>query len=134
MVGAYLAFHVAGERFAIPLDAVREAARLRRLTPLPGAPDTYAGITLVRGEALGVLDVGRAVSAGVPAGAGEFLIVLDRRPCALRVDRVDGVEEIDDADVVPPDPPRPPVAGTVPPPRATSLLDLELLLGAPETP
>lgn len=134
MIGTYLAFQASGARYAIPLDSVREAARLRRLTPLPGAPERYAGVTMVRGEAVGVLDVARAVTAGAPAGSGEFLIVLDRRPCALRVDRVDGPEEIDDADVVPADPPRPPVAGTVAGERSTSILDLELLLGATESP
>ena len=62
--GLLLAFRAGGERFAVPLDRVREAARPRRIAPLPGAPPEWSGVALVRGEALGVIDV--AVAMGLP--------------------------------------------------------------------
>lgn len=86
---AVLAFRAGGERFAVLVDVVREAAPLRRLVRLPGAPPSWAGVAIVRGEPFGVVDVARAF--GHPAGSGGLLIVLHRRDQALLVDRVEGV-------------------------------------------
>ena len=86
---AVLAFRAGGELFAVLVDVVREAARVRRIVPLPGAPPTWAGVAIVRGEPFGVVDVARAV--GRPPGSGGLLIVLHGRDQALLVDRVEGV-------------------------------------------
>ncbi|MFN7987526.1 MAG: chemotaxis protein CheW [Thermoanaerobaculia bacterium] len=88
-----LAFRAGGERFAVPLERVREAARPRRITPLPGAPASWRGVALVRGEALGVVDVAAAVGKP-PSESGESPLVVVLRDCghALLVDAVDGVE------------------------------------------
>ena len=90
-----LAFRAGGERYAVPLEKVREAARPRCITPLPGAPAAWKGVALVRGEALGVVDVAAAV--GKPRmEARESPLVVVLRGCdhALLVDAVDGVEPI----------------------------------------
>jgi purine-binding chemotaxis protein CheW len=97
----YLTFRAGGRRFGVPIDQVREAARVRRVVPLPGSPDDITGVVLVRGEPLGVVDVARATSrrerpldpnrAQTETG---MLIVLESRPFALWVERVDGVEGI----------------------------------------
>ena len=90
-----LAIRAGGERFAVPLERVREAARPRRITPLPGAPASWRGVALVRGEALGVVDVAAAVGRP-PSEPGESPLVVVLRGCdhALLVDAVDGVEPL----------------------------------------
>lgn len=91
MSGARLEVLCGSERLSLPLAAVREAVRAGRVTPLPGAPARYAGLSLLRGEPIGVL-----APAGDPRtrGAAEaFLVVLDGTPHALLVDRIVGVTE-----------------------------------------
>lgn len=112
--GDLLAFRAGGERFAVPLDRVREAARPRRITPLPGAPASWSGVALVRGEALGIVDVAAAV--GLPPSVPRLLplvIVLYGCDHALLVDSIDGVEPFPEGHVAPPPPGRGALRGVV---------------------
>ncbi len=112
--GELLAFRAGGERFAVPLDRVREAARPRRITPLPGAPAWWSGVALVRGEALGIVDV--AVAVGLPASPTRplpLVIVLYGCDHALLVDSIDGVEPFPAGCVEPPPPGRGALRGVV---------------------
>ncbi len=112
--GDLLAFRAGGQRFAVPLDRVREAARPRRITPLPGAPASWSGVALVRGEALGVVDV--AAAAGLPRSApGPLPLVVVLHGChhALLVDSIDGVEPFPTGQVMPPPPGRGALRGVV---------------------
>jgi len=62
-----------GERvFATSLDDVREIVRLQGLEPLPGMAPPLAGVIVLRGVPLPVLDV-RA--AGAPTDAGDVLVM-----------------------------------------------------------
>lgn len=133
---SYLSFVAGGSRFGVPLDRVHAAARLGSLTPLPGAPPEYAGLSLVRGAPVGVLDAARAL--GVPscgsARARPVLILFDSDPRALLVDRVDGIEEIDAGRIAPPPPGSRRVSGLVPEEgRFLALVDVDALFagGAP---
>ena len=94
-----LAFRAGGERWAVSLERVREAARPRRITPLPGAPASWRGVALVRGQALGVVDVAAAVGKA-PAGPAASPLVVVLRGCehALLVDSVDGVEPLSEGE------------------------------------
>lgn len=109
-----LAFRAGGERFAVPLERVREAARPRRITPLPGAPPAWCGVALVRGEALGVVDVAAAVGLR-PSGAGSAPLVVVLHGCdhAILVDAIDGVESLPGERVAPAPPGRGAVSGVV---------------------
>lgn len=127
--GLFLAFRAGGERFAIPLERVREAARPRRITPLPGAPASWSGVALVRGEALGVVDVAAAV--GLPSReARRVPLVVVLRGCdhALLVDAIDGVEPLAAGRSMAPPPGRGAVSGVVAEPGGfLSLLDVDRL-------
>ncbi len=112
--GLLLAFRAGGARFAVPLDRVREAARPRRITPLPGAPKQWCGVALVRGEALGVIDVAAAVGlAPSPPRRESLIVVLCGCDPALLVDSVDGVEPFPGGRVLPPPPGRGALSGVV---------------------
>lgn len=112
--GDLLAFRAGGERFAVPLDRVREAARPRRITPLPGAPASWSGVALVRGEALGIVDVAAAVGL-LPAVPRLLPLVIVLYGCdhALLVDSIDGVEPFPEGHVAPPPPGRGVLRGIV---------------------
>ena len=112
--GDLLAFRAGGERFAVPLDRVREAARPRRITPLPGAPIWWSGVALVRGEALGIVDVAAAVGLPpTPPRPLPLVIVLHGCDHALLVDTIDGVEAFPAGFVAPPPPGRGALRGVV---------------------
>jgi chemotaxis signal transduction protein len=95
---SFLAFRRAGRRFAVPVEEVREAARVPALTPLPGSAERCAGVALVRGTPVAVLDVVREETR--PAAPQGLVLVLESRPFALLVDAVDGVEGGSDATLV----------------------------------
>ena len=126
-----LAFRAGGERFAVPLERVREAARPRRITPLPGAPPAWCGVALVRGEALGVVDVAAAVGlrrAGAPGAP--LVVVLHGCDHAILVDAIDGVETLPTERVSPAPPGRGAVSGVVAEEAGfLSLLDVDRLGG-----
>ncbi len=112
--GDLLAFRAGGERFAIPLERVREAARPRRITPLPGAPPWWSGVALIRGEALGIVDVAAAVGLPPsPPRLSSLVVVLRGCDHALLVDAIDGVEPFPAGPVTPPPPGRGALLGVV---------------------
>lgn len=122
-----LAFRAGGERYAVPLERVREAARPRRVTPLPGAPSAWTGVALVRGEALGVVDVAAAMG-GQPSARSATPLVVVLRGCdhALLVDAIDGVEALPEETVTPAPAGRATVRGVVAEAHGTlSVLDVD---------
>lgn len=129
--GAFLTFRAGGDRFGIPVERVREAARAQRMAPLPGAPEEWTGVAVVRGEPLGVLDVARTMGVarkGPPKAP--LLVILEGRPHALLVDQIDGVKGIDADRIAAPPPGVPCLTGVVSSEQPVlQLLDLDALFG-----
>lgn len=127
--GLLLAFRAGGERFAVPLERVREAARPRRIAPLPGAPPEWSGVALVRGEAIGVIDVAAAMGLPrAPARPAPLVVVLYGSDHALLVDSIDGVEACPPDRIAPPPPGRGALHGIVAEETGfLSLLDVDRL-------
>src|ERR687896_802658 len=74
---SYLGFYLSGEVYGLPLEQLREVARVSHLRRVPGAPPGVAGLVNLRGEILCALDV-RAI-LGLPAHASAelpFLVAL----------------------------------------------------------
>jgi purine-binding chemotaxis protein CheW len=90
--------------YGLPLDHLREVARLKRLRRIPGAPAHVAGLMNLRGQIVCALDT-RAilcVPGPRPAGAG-FLIALRGfpDPLGLVVDAVTDVYAVDPESIKP---------------------------------
>lgn len=88
---SYLGFHLGSEVYGLPLERLREVARVSHLRRVPGAPVGVAGLVNLRGEILCALDL-RAIlglSAEVP-GETPFIIALRGvgDPIGLIVDSV----------------------------------------------
>ena len=62
---SYLGFYLGSEVYGLPLEQLREVARVSHLRRVPGAPAGVAGLVNLRGEILCALDV-RAI-LGLPA-------------------------------------------------------------------
>lgn len=89
-----LLFTLEGQRYALPLEEVRELVRAVRLTPLPRAPAVVEGLVDLRGELLPVLDMRRRFRLPArPLSSADHLVVAQAGPrrVALRVDRAEGL-------------------------------------------
>lgn len=85
MTTGYVMFRLDERTFAAPLDEVREIVRLEGLEPLPGARPPLAGVIVLRGTPLPVLDV----RAGAATGRGDVLVMtVDGDTVGVAVDQV----------------------------------------------
>lgn len=53
----FVAFHLDGDAYALPIERVREIVRLRPMTPVPRVPAAIVGVISLRGEVVEVLDL-----------------------------------------------------------------------------
>jgi purine-binding chemotaxis protein CheW len=89
-----LLFTLESQRYALPLEDVRELVRAVRLTPLPQAPSVVEGLFNLRGELIPVLDMRRRFRLPVRRllPSDHFIITqAGPRVMALRVDRAEGL-------------------------------------------
>jgi purine-binding chemotaxis protein CheW len=89
-----LLFLLEGQRYALPMEDVRELVRAVRLTPLPRAPTVVEGLLNLRGELLPVLDMRRRFRLPArPLSSSDHLVVAQAGPrrVVLRVDRAEGL-------------------------------------------
>jgi purine-binding chemotaxis protein CheW len=79
---------------ALPLSNVAETMRPLPIKPVPGAPRYVAGVAVIRGEALPVVDMQRLL--GGSAGAVGRLVVIrtESRRAALAFSDVVGIREL----------------------------------------
>jgi purine-binding chemotaxis protein CheW len=99
---SYLAFHLGAEVYGLPLEQLREVARVSHLRRVPGAPPGVAGLVNLRGEILCALDV-RAI-LGLPAHAASespFLVALRGfgDPLGLIVDSIADIYAVSPSDI-----------------------------------
>ena len=99
-----LIFQWGSERIAVETKIVREVSRLGQVTPLPGAPNFFVGLTNLRGEMLAVLDLRSTFgfpAAGDASVSSPPMIVLggSRPELGLLADEVIGVERIHDSEL-----------------------------------
>ena len=102
---SYLGFFLGAEMYGLPLDKLREVARVAHLRRVPGAPPGVAGLVNLRGEILCALDV-RAILGLIGQAAPEepFLIALRgfADPLGLVVDSIADIYSVAPADIEPP--------------------------------
>ena len=74
-VGGYVLFRLAEQTFATPLDQIREIVRLEGLERLPGSRPPLAGVIVLRGAPLPVLDVRASATDDAAAVRGDVLVM-----------------------------------------------------------
>jgi purine-binding chemotaxis protein CheW len=103
----HLGVFVGAEVYALPLQRLREVARLTSLRRIPGAAPHVAGMVNLRGEIICVMDT-RAilgVPAGSPAGSGYVIALRDFEfPVGLLVDWITDIFPVEKSTVAPPPP------------------------------
>ena len=99
---SYLGFYLGTEVYGLPLDQLREVARVSHLRRVPGAPAGVAGLVNLRGEILCALDV-RAILGLPPESLAEskFLVALRGfgDPLGLIVDSIADIYSVSPSDI-----------------------------------
>ncbi len=95
----HVLFSVAAERFALPLQAVREVVLPQPpFARVPRTSDAVRGVMNLRGRVVAVVDLAPLVGLGpqpLEAGAGQVLVLdHDRRALGLLIGGVLGVEPL----------------------------------------
>lgn len=104
---SYLGFYLGSEVYGLPLEQLREVARVGHLRRVPGAPSGVAGLVNLRGEILCALDVRQIL--GLPqqrSTDAPFLIALRGHgdPLGLIVDSIADIYSVDPGDIEEPPP------------------------------
>ena len=99
---SYLGFHLGAEVYGLPLEQLREVARVSHLRRVPGAPPGVAGLVNLRGEILCALDV-RAILGLPPHRSTDspFLVALRGfgDPLGLIVDSIADIYSVAPSDI-----------------------------------
>lgn len=98
----YLAFGLAGERFALPLASIREILKLTSITEVPRSPVAVLGILSVRGRITTVIDLRRRLRmGGAERGKGSRILLVDggTEVMGLLVDVVHHVVRLHDEEI-----------------------------------
>jgi len=92
-----LAFEVAGQRYALPVDHVLQIIEMVIVTPLPKAPDIVVGVVDYHGQIIPIVDTRRRFQGTYqPYRLHTPIIIgrLDGRVAGLVVDSVIGVVDL----------------------------------------
>jgi purine-binding chemotaxis protein CheW len=85
MIPGYVMFRLGQQTFALSLDEVREIVRLGGLESLPGMRPPMAGVIVLRGSPLPVLDLRKA---GTGQDGDVLVMAVDGDPVGVAVDEV----------------------------------------------
>ena len=99
MIDRHVVFRIANNQFAVPLNRVREIARLPKVTTLPRTPAWLMGIANFRGQIISITDLQNLLQldADQTKTREKIVIVHDQHKTtctALIVDRVIGIRAI----------------------------------------
>ncbi|HKA66753.1 MAG TPA: chemotaxis protein CheW [Solirubrobacterales bacterium] len=67
MSATHVRVRAGGEHYALPVERVREIAKIGQITPVPGAPAEVLGVWNLRGDVMAVIDL--ATLLGLDRGA-----------------------------------------------------------------
>ena len=99
-----LTFSLDGGHYALPVERVREIARLRPITPVPRMPRDVLGVISLRGEIVQVIELRpRLGIPSQPGAVGRIVVVYapDSGVAGLGVDRVTEVMRVPETAIRP---------------------------------
>lgn len=96
-------FRMAGQRYTLESHFVLEVVRSPEVVPLPGAPPTLRGLTLLHGEVLPVVELAPLFGRAPADASGPLLVVGAGRPeLGLRTEEVEEVTLLRGRELLPP--------------------------------
>ncbi|MCY1018977.1 chemotaxis protein CheW [Pyxidicoccus sp. MSG2] len=96
-------FRTAGQRYALESRFVLEVVRAAEVVPLPGAPPSLRGLTLLHGEVLPVVELAPLFGRAPSEASGPLLVIGEGRPeLGLRTEEVEEVTLLRGRTLLPP--------------------------------
>ncbi len=91
----YCVFRTNKEEYAIPIDLVKEVVKFSKPAPLPQVPSYIIGMTNIRGNVYGILDIEKFFGLDVFA-VHNYLLVLDHELFKMTI----GIPEVPDSLII----------------------------------
>ena len=88
----YCVFRIGKEEYGIPIDIIKEVVKYRKPAPLPQMPDYILGMTNIRGNIYGILDIEKFFDIGSDT-VHKFLLVLDHEIYKMTI----GIPDVPDS-------------------------------------
>ena len=93
----YVVFHLADERYALPIGSVERILANQTPTRIPRTPPMFLGLFDLRGETLAALDLRQRLEMPIRDGEANFIVIgTPQGRVALRVDHVEGICRFED--------------------------------------
>lgn len=93
----YVVFHLAEERYALPIGSVERILANQLPTRIPRTPPMFLGLFDLRGETLAALDLRQRLEMPIREGEANFIVIgTAQGRVALRVDHVEGICRFED--------------------------------------
>jgi purine-binding chemotaxis protein CheW len=81
----FLVFSLNNGMYAAPLLAVREVVEFKTPKPIPHTQDFFMGVTNIRGEIVGVLDLSKRLSGEFCSELRKSMLVVNVEECVLAI-------------------------------------------------
>lgn len=91
----YCVFRTNQEEYAIPIELVQEVVKFSNPTPVPQMPSYILGMTNIRGNVFGILDIEKFFSLDTDVNH-KYLLVLDHEDFKMAI----GIPEVPDSIII----------------------------------
>lgn len=101
----WVSFSLAGEKYAHPVNSIKEVLNFQEPSPVPGAPYDVDGILNIRGEVLTVISARKLMALPENPELEEAKIIsieTDDGLCGVVVDSVEAIVGFEQANIEPP--------------------------------
>ncbi|WP_051205868.1 chemotaxis protein CheW [Oceanospirillum maris] len=98
MNNQWISFCLAGEKYAHPVESIKEVLNFQEPSPVPGAPYDVEGILNIRGEVLTVISARKLMNLPQAPSAEDAKIIsieTDDGLCGIVVDNVEAIVGFD---------------------------------------
>jgi purine-binding chemotaxis protein CheW len=128
-IESLVCFVLGGRSYALDVSLVREVVNVGTVFPVPNTPAPVAGVFLLRGATVALVDTARLLGIQASEATGMALVLVRNHQtlCGMTIDRVVGVTRFVGDHFIPADPEREPpeVVGFMPDERSGLLTVLD---------
>ncbi|GAB1420610.1 hypothetical protein MASR2M15_07180 [Anaerolineales bacterium] len=101
-IRSYITLVLGNERYGIDVMVVQQVRAIGNISPVPGTPDFYLGVTNIRGKILSVLDLKRFLGMAAEEQTGKELLVIRTQALELGIiaDEIEDVISLSPAEIL----------------------------------
>lgn len=88
----FCVFRIGSEEYALPIEVIKEVVKFKEPAPIPQMPSYIVGMTNIRGNIFGILDLEKFFSVGSDSDH-RYLLVLDHADFSMAI----GIPDVPDS-------------------------------------